>query len=109
MNKYKVGDQVLDLSWGWTVIGRIEDRICTSLGYTYDLNGKFREDYKFPSLLTESEAALLGYFPPKKNVFNAPPYSYVTGSYLYKTEAGAKPDSDRGAVATVPIEFEVDE
>ena len=75
MNKFKTGDTVFDLRYGFGVVEplRPSPPLTLTVNYktlerVYYINGKWYEDHLYPSLLTLEEAAKLGYFPEKKKV-----------------------------------------
>lgn len=76
--KYKIGDQVLHLQYGWGKVVNINtsdyplevkhDDISPYSLQFYLLSGRQDISCLYPTLLTVSEAKALGYEPPKKKV-----------------------------------------
>lgn len=80
MSKFKAGTNVFDVCHGWGEVDRIDggnffnlpievifDNGHQGQGY-YTEEGKMQYSWAGPQLLTEEEAAKLGYYPPKKKV-----------------------------------------
>lgn len=116
MSKFKVGDLVLRLSDGFSVIleGNKEYPLCIK-GTTYTADGKRWHDDIYPSLLTLDEAAKLNYFPPNKKVKKTVTVYvnvYSEGVKYHATEVDAISNADTRAIAVaVPCvgEYEVEE
>lgn len=109
--KFKVGDLAWSARDGFQILTQNHYTDCLlEHGYSaYTTDGYRCTDDAGPTLLTTSEAALLGYVPPKKKVEKTIELYLVKSEYGIRTMFYERPDAESFLGGPYTITYEVEE